>query len=290
MIESSVYTTPLTGSPYYTSAGIIKAVDQQQSEFPIAEIRYERFDDQNYQYVFLPFWNLLEHLPTDVFQGIPGIDMDMQKERYYRVNMTPSFIEMRTPGPGREDLQELLDNAGLDYYDRFEWLLRSKMRCGDDNLIVVRKRSAKDFSLGTGTYDLNELLPGDRVSVDSLQDFATKNSEFVYVIRRVLSSGADIYITGEKRHIDNQERRAMLYLLGTLSSYEKDRYAKNRAAGIKRAKGDQKYTGRKRIPVDPIMLRRIGTAFRNGQLTESEAMNRLGIGSRSTFYRRLREI
>ena len=69
--------------------------------------------------------------------------MSLRLERYYRVNMTPYFISERTPSEGREDLWELLDEVGLDYYDRFEWLLRSNMRCGTDNLIVERAEAPR---------------------------------------------------------------------------------------------------------------------------------------------------
>lgn len=62
----------------------------------------------------------------------------------YRVNMMPYFISERTPSEKREDLWELLEEVGLDYYDRFEWLLRTNMRCGTDNLIVERADAAQN--------------------------------------------------------------------------------------------------------------------------------------------------
>ena len=43
--------------------------------------------------------------------------MSMRLERYYRVNMMPYFISERTPSEKREDLWELLEEVGLDYYD-----------------------------------------------------------------------------------------------------------------------------------------------------------------------------
>lgn len=69
--------------------------------------------------------------------------MDLRLERYYRVNYIPTFIAERTPSKNREDLWELLDSVGLDYYDRFEWLLRTTMRSANDNLIVERKRESQ---------------------------------------------------------------------------------------------------------------------------------------------------
>ena len=60
------------------------------------------------------------------------------------INMMPYFISERTPSEKREDLWELLEEVGLDYYDRFEWLLRTNMRCGTDNLIVERADAAQN--------------------------------------------------------------------------------------------------------------------------------------------------
>lgn len=52
---------------------------------------------------------MIDSLPASIFQGIPGLDMSLRPERYYRVNMTPYFISERTPSEGREDLWELLE-------------------------------------------------------------------------------------------------------------------------------------------------------------------------------------
>lgn len=134
------YTLPLQGKPYYRSSGIIYAVDRNGDKYAVGQVDLERFDDQNFQYVFTPEWSVIDTLPSSIFQGIPGLDMSTRLERYYRVNMTPYFISERTPSESREDLWELLEAVGLDYYDRFEWLLRTDMRCGTDNLIVERQK------------------------------------------------------------------------------------------------------------------------------------------------------
>lgn len=63
-----------------------------------------------------------------------------------------------------------------------------------------------------------------------------------------------------------------------------------REAGIEQAKKDGKYTGRKRIAVDSKLLQQIASDFDARKISEAEAMKRLGISSRSTFYRRLREL
>ncbi|MBQ3028231.1 MAG: recombinase family protein [Lachnospiraceae bacterium] len=290
MSRTTDYTTPLPGTPYYTSTGIIKCFDENDAHFPIGEISYERFDDQNFQYVIAPYWNEIEHLPASIFYDIPGIDLRVKKDRYYRVNLTPTFIEMRTPGPGRADLWDLLSEVGLDYYDRFEWLLRSEKKCGDDNFIVVRKRESKAFSLSSSDFDLNNLLPGDTVTVSALSDIPATKPEFSYSLFRLLASGATIHLENEQRNLDAMEKRTMLYLLKIMQMHDKNYAALRQADGIRRAKEEGKYTGRKRQPVDPLLLEQVTKQFRSGLISEADAMKQLNINSRSTLYRRMREI
>ena len=136
-------TTPLAGSPSYINSGIIKTVMKSGEKISVAQIDYQEFDEENFQYVIRPYWEIIDGLPTSVFQGIPGIDMDLRLERYYRVNYIPTFIAERTPSENREDLWDILESVGLDYYDRFEWLLRTTMRSANDNLIVERRRTSQ---------------------------------------------------------------------------------------------------------------------------------------------------
>lgn len=87
----NIYTRPLQGKPYYRNSGIIYAVDRSGNKYSVARVDLERFDDQNFQYVFTPDWDTIDSLPTSIFQGIHGLDMSMRLERYYRVNMMPYF-------------------------------------------------------------------------------------------------------------------------------------------------------------------------------------------------------
>ena len=93
---------------------------------------------KNFNYIISPLWDIIDVLSPKVFQGIPGIDMELRLEHYYRVNYVPVFITERTPGESREDLWELLESVGLDYYDRLEWLIRTNLRAAIDNLIVEK--------------------------------------------------------------------------------------------------------------------------------------------------------
>lgn len=81
----------------------IKAVMKTGEKISVAQIDYQEFDEENFQYVISPYWEIIDGLPASVFQGIPGIDMDIRLERYYRVNYIPTFIAERTPSENREE-------------------------------------------------------------------------------------------------------------------------------------------------------------------------------------------
>ena len=267
---ASEYTTPLVGRPDYRNVGIIKVYDRYNRNYSIGEIIFERYDDQNFQYIIKPYWKFIDYLPKGLFHGIPGIDMDL------------------TPSESRENVRELMRQVGLDYYDRFEWLLRSEMKCGDDNLIVVRKPSDNQRIQNLENVKNRYLHPEDVIEIDNLSNMQSSNAKLVEDLFSLLHSGVQIYIRNECRYIDDNERKTMLYLLRNMLECI-DRNNKNRREeGIKIAKQNGKYAGRKPIEVDEQLLKQVSIAFLNNRMTEQEAMSKLGIISRSTFYRRIK--
>lgn len=250
---------------------------------------FERFDDQNFQYIIKPYWEFIDQIPKGLFQGIPGIDMALRREAYYRVNMTPTFISMRTPSESRENVRELMRPVGLDYYDRFEWLLRSKMRCGDDNLLVVRKPTDNLRIQGFENTKNRYLHRNDVVEMDNLSDIQSSNAKLIEDLFSLLHSGVQIYIRSESRYIDNNERRTMLYLLRNMLECIDRNNRNRREEGIEKAKLNGRYIGSKPIEVDEQLLKQVAIAFLNNRISEQEAMGRLGINSRSTFYRKIKK-
>lgn len=284
------YTFPLQGKPYYRSSGIIYAVDRTGNKYAVGRVDLERFDDQNFQYVFTPEWSVIDTLPSSIFQGIPGLDMSMRLERYYRVNMTPYFISERTPSESREDLWELLEAVGLDYYDRFEWLLRTDMRCGTDNLIVERAEVARTITFESINSLPPDLQPADLVSIQGFQSIAKTSRQLRKILLQILRSGAHIWDETESHQLSEEECSLLLNLLMVQESMEAKQNKQRHQEGVALAKNSGKYAGRKKIAVDPNLFRQIAKDFRNHKVTEEEAMHRASISSRSTFYRRLKEI
>lgn len=282
-------TTPLAGNPSYVNSGIIKAVMKTGEKISIAQIDYQEFDEENFQYVISPYWEIIDGLPSSVFQGIPGIDMDLRLEKYYRVNYIPTFIAERTPSENREDLWELLEAVGLDYYDRFEWLLRTTMRAANDNLIVEKRRESQVIE-----EFMSERLPmlqyGDKLIVEAMEAIADTATGFMDDIFTIVTSGVDMINQNGEIIIDKTAREGMVPVVVTQRIIARREYAANRRAGIEQAKKKGKYTGRKPIEVDEQVLRQVNQEFKEGLITIEEAMRRAKIGSKSTFYRRVRAL
>ncbi len=284
------YISPLSGRPYYRNVGLIKVYDRNDRRYSVGEIILERFDEQNFQYIIKPYWNSVDNLPRGLFQGIPGIDMSLRKDRYYRVNITPAFIGMRTPSESREDVMQLMASVGLDYYDRFEWLLRSETKCGDDNLLVERKPEGHRTVRNLKNIDDLKLNPDDTVVINDLSDFHGGNRNIVRDIYYVLQTGAKIFIESENRYLRDTEVKSMLYLLNNMLVGMEKNAMNNRRLGRETAKAAGRYTGRKPIKIDTELLRQVAEEFKNKSIIEKEAMEKLSLRSRSTFYRKLKTV
>ncbi len=280
-------TTPLAGTPSYVNSGIIKAVMKSGEKISVAQIDYQEFDEENFQYVICPYWEIIDGLPACIFQGIPGIDMDLRLEKYYRVNYIPTFIAERTPSENREDLWEILESVGLDYYDRFEWLLRTTMRSANDNLIVERKRESKVVE---EFFTEDQLQYGDKMVVDSMEAIADTTAGFADRIFTVVTNGVDLVSSSGKVLVDSETRLAMVPIVVTQRMITRREQADNRRDGIEQAKKDGKYTGRKPIEVDEEVLCQVKQELKEKLITVEEAMRRTKIGSKSTFYRKMKQM
>ncbi|MHB1485551.1 MAG: recombinase family protein [Saccharofermentanales bacterium] len=287
----NIYTTPLTGNIAYRHVGIIKAVGPYGEKVSVGKIEYQHFDDESFQYIISPFWDIIDGLPPRVFQGIPGINMEKRFENYYRANYVPVFITERSPSPNREDLWELMKSVGLDYYDRMEWLIRTPMRAANDNLIVERMRDDKEvFDFRHSKEGINRLQYGDEVIVDSIADFGSTPGSLSKTLAMVLFAGADIRIESTKKTISKKERPILIPFV-LAEYYAAIHEQKNvQKSGISAAKKAGKYKGRAKTEIDKTLFEDALKRFKTKQITIKEAMSLSGISSRSTFYRRIKDV
>lgn len=259
----------------------IFAVDSLNSKYPVCYLEQVYFDDDTFEYIFKPYYKTIELLSSPLFQGLPGLNLDLKKEVYIRKNKIPTFIYERTPQKNREDLWELLEEVGLDYLNHLEWLIRTDKTYTGDNFIVEAYHEPKTL------YNLAPVNYGDRFILPDIENISAGNFKLLKFLHEVIIQGATL--TTDDFSIDDENRKGMYKLVHTLYKNEVVKRRKKQQVGINRAKEDKKYLGRKKIHVSVPLLEEMINKRERGAITVEEAMKALGIASRSTFYRRVKE-
>lgn len=131
---------------------------------------------------------------------------------------------------------------------------------------------------------------GDKIAVDSMEAIVDITAVFMDDIFTVVTSGVDMIDQNGEIIIDRTAREGMVPVVVTQRIIARREYAANRRAGIEQVKKKGKYTGRKPVEVDEQVLRQVNYEFKTGLITIEEAMKRAKIGSKSTFYRRVRAL
>lgn len=285
-------TTPIVAEPDYYNSGIIKAVTKDQEKIQVGRITYELFPNEEFQYTITPFWEIIDTLTPDVFQGIPGIDMELRLEHYYRVNYVPVFITERTPGPNREDLWELLESVGLDYYDRLEWLIRTDLQAAVDNLIVERARDDVRTINVSKREELEVVLMdsqyGDKIIIDNFQVLGRNSRECMKQLNRLMHYGVRLISQKEQMDLQIEDYKSFMPLVAAMYQMDRKNRCDTQKEGIARAKAEGIYKGRKRKPVDEELFKDVLQQFEDKRMSIQEALGMMNM-SKSTFYRRIRE-
>jgi len=286
------YTTPIREEPAYRNSGIIKAVAEDGEKIQVGRITYESFDNEEFQYIITPFWEIIDTLTADVFQGIPGIDMDLRLEHYYRVNYVPVFMTERTPGPNREDLWELLDSVNLTYYDRLEWLIRTDLRAAVDNLIVERAREEKRQIYVETRKQLQNFLEesqyGDEITIASVEVLGRNSEECTKQLNRLMHYGVHLMSKEEGLDLSVEDYKGFLPIFAAMRQMDRAKRKREQKEGIAKAKEKGIYRGRRRKESDEELLQETIRRFRGGSILLEEALKITEL-SKSTFYRRIRE-
>lgn len=253
-----------------TTKGLICLRDDYEIEYKIALITYTEREDESFTYTFRPYYNVIDLLQPPVFQGIPGLNLDLKRECYVRENRIPVFISERTPGKNREDLWELLEAVGMEYLDPLEWLIRTDMRYPGDRF-YVRRYSPQDDSRCVRLGNENQ---------------AERASTYSRYLLDLICQGHDV--RAEFYQIDDSNRKEYYHLLMTMYRKEADYLKNKRIEGIRQSAACGNYRGRVRIQIDEVKAEEVFGLFEKNKISEEEALKRLEI-SRATFYRRLRE-
>ena len=241
------------------TSGTICLRDDLGIEYRVCRIDQIIRDDGHYSYVFIPDYTVIDMLSPPLYQGIPGLNLDLRKEEYVREDMIPVFISERTPGENRADLWELLESVGMDYQNRLEWLIRTNLQYFGDNFYVIRYEEKK-------TVDMRELeLTFRNMAVRILEEICAGNEVILP------------HVT-----IDSGNRTAMYYLLTDILAKNDSKIRKQRNSG------ELPSLGRKRKDISAKDIKWVKRQMDMRLMTAQQAADRLGIG-RATLFRRLKE-
>lgn len=250
--------------------GCICVQDNMGIEYCVSEITYRLWENEEFEYIFRPNYSVIDLLDSSVFQGIPGLDLDKRREEYVRKNIVPVFISERSPNANREDLWALLEACGMDYLNQLEWLIRTDMHYSGDKLYVKAYDARRE----------TEVINAD----EEVRKFTRSRD----VLRRILDYVCGGYnIEYQGMSITDSNRLLCYNLLYGLYKKEETYIKGQQQKGIKAAKAQGKYKGRKQIKVEATKFYEVARKYKNKKISADEAAGILGI-SRSTFFRRLK--
>ena len=247
--------------------GDICLQDEYNFVYKVAEIVYTLWENENFVYEIKPNYSVIELLDAKDFQGIPGLDLDLKKERYIRENIVPVFISERAPSKNREDLWELLKECDMQYLNQLEWLIRTDTQYSGDKLYVGR--------------------PEDKtLEVESIKKLGNRSAVICRKLLETICYGDKVI--SPLLNIGDENRKQYYNLLKALYSTERKFLDSRRSAGIAQSAKKGHYKGRTRIKLDKLATQEIFFDYQSKKINSIKAAQRLGI-SKSTFLRRYRE-
>lgn len=235
----------------YKNSGYITYKFNNNIYFKIAQLSYEVFETEEFQYIFTPYYDII-----DAFDdlGIPGINLSLRKKEYYRVNIKPTFISERVIPENRFYLNEDNTLSKYNYYNPFEILLDSPMSYSGDNLFLKSDNFFK-IDQNLNKLDLYKTITQMLKLLASREDFSIKNLTI------------------------NESNRTLL-IKNYLFLYEK----------VKKYYSEKSLRGRKKIETSEILLKELKRLHQLKIISLEEAIRRSNLKSKSTFYRRLKEL
>ena len=129
---------------------------------------------------------------------------------------------------------------------------------------------------------------GDVVVVESISRIARNTKDLLEIVERLEAKGVDFVSKKELIDTETPSGKFMLTIFGAIAQLEREYMLDRQREGIKIARQNGKYQGRKPIAVDKVKFEAVYTRWKAGGCKGVEAMRELGLKP-STFYRRVRE-
>ena len=243
------------------SDGLICIKNKINIEFAVCKIEYILWEDETFKYIFTPYYDVINLLESNIFQGIPGIEIDLKKKEYIRENVIPTFIAERVPSEKREDYYELIQKVGMNYMNPVDYLIKTQGKYSGDKLyvkefterknVVIDDVVKKSNTLGVIKIMLDNLAYGNKIVLND----------------RIIENSIDIFQT-----------LTYIYQKGYDEIKEKQRLGRDEAKKM------GNYRGRKAIEIDKLLFLEQVEQLDSKIITIDKVLKNLKI-SRATFYR-----
>lgn len=139
------------------------------------------------------------------------------------------------------------------------------------------------------------LRKGDALIIKELDRLGRDMEQIKKEWREIQDMGVDIVVldtpilnTTDKTDLEKSLIANIVFeLLAYLAEKERIKIKSRQREGIELAKKRGKYTGRKPIEVDEVLMREVCAKWRGGEITARDAMKQVNLGA-NTFYRRVK--
>lgn len=154
--------------------------------------------------------------------------------------------------------------------------------------IFMDKASGKDTNRTKFKEMMGYVREGDVIVVESVSRIARNTSDLLSIVAQLADKGVEFVSLKENIDTSTPQGRFMLTVFGALAELERESILERQREGIKIAKEQGKYKGRKQIEIDETRFRTVCTKWRSGKITAAAAMRELRLQA-NTFYRRVKK-
>lgn len=154
--------------------------------------------------------------------------------------------------------------------------------------IFIDKASGKNQNRIALKEMLAFIREDDIVIVESYSRLARSTRDLLDIVDIIKEKKAQFISRKEQIDTTTPAGRLMLTIFAGLYQFERECTLERQAEGIKIAKAEGKYKGRKPIKVDPSLLKVLYKQWKADEISAKTVMRTLNLNS-STFYRRVKE-
>lgn len=153
----------------------------------------------------------------------------------------------------------------------------------------IEKKSAKDTERPELLSMLDFIREGDVVYIESFSRLARSTEDLLKIVNEIQGKGASIVSLKENFDLTTPTGKLMLTMMGAISTFEREVMLERQREGIAIAKAEGKYKGgKKKIEITPAFVEAY-KKYMNREITVTEAIKDLGIKSRTTWYKLVKE-